>query len=253
MKNIFDSHAHYTAGAFDPDRDALLESLPARGISGVMLASADIGDASFALRLAQQYDYIFSSAGVHPQAVLSLEEGWLEEIAALVVLPKVKAIGEIGLDYHYPNTNKALQQQVFEMQLQLAAELNMPVIVHSREAFADTLMLLKKYRPAGVLHCFSGSAEAAGEILALGMYIGFTGVITFKNAKKALLALERVPRDRLLLETDCPYMAPEPLRGQRSDSTMLVYTAQAAASIKRTGAQEILDDTCENARRIYGI
>jgi TatD DNase family protein len=166
---------------------------------------------------------------------------------------KIKAVGEIGLDYHYDGYDRDLQIRFFREQLAFANELDMPVIVHSRDAVEDTVDILSEYRPKGVVHCFSGSAETAKEILKLGMYIGFTGVLTFKNAKKALKALAEVPMDKLLMETDCPYMAPEPFRGRRCDSSMIAYTAAKAAEIKGVSVQELIDITCKNGMTMYGI
>ena len=172
---------------------------------------------------------------------------------AITENPKAMAVGEIGLDYHYEGYDREKQIEVFENQVMLANELEKPVIVHSRDAIEDTLYILKKHRPSGVVHCFSGSAETAKEIIKLGMYIGFTGVITFKNAKKALKALEVVPLDRLVLETDCPYMSPEPFRSRRSESPMIEYTATKASEIKGIPVQELLDITCRNGMELYRI
>ena len=192
--------------------------------------------------------------GVHPESVDETPSDYREKLTELVKSSeKVRAIGEIGLDYHYENYDRDKQILFFRQQLELARELSLPVIVHSRNASEDTLDILKEYRPAGVVHCFSGSAEVAKEVIKLGMYIGFTGVLTFKNAKKALRALEAVPLDRLLLETDCPYMAPEPLRGRRCDSSMICYTAEKAAQIKGVSTQELLDITCRNGMDLYHI
>ena len=167
--------------------------------------------------------------------------------------PKAVAVGEIGLDYHYDGYDRDRQIQIFEEQMELAKELDLPVIIHSRDAVEDTLTLLKKHRPRGIVHCFSGSAEVAKEIIKLDMYIGFTGVLTFKNAKKALKALAEVPMERLLLETDCPYMAPVPFRGKRCDSSMIAYTAEKAAEIKEMDVQQLIDITCNNGKQIYNI
>ena len=163
------------------------------------------------------------------------------------------AIGEIGLDYHYDFSPREKQKEVFAAQLELANKLGLPVIIHDREAHADTLELVKKYRPKGIIHCFSGSAETAREFIKLGMYIGFTGSVTFKNANKLLLAAKEVPDDRILLETDCPYMAPVPFRGQRCDSTLIPATAEKLAEIRGTDTQKLIDMAMENGRRIYGI
>lgn len=254
MNNIFDTHAHYADRAFDEDRFELLDKLPEMGVKYVMLASSSVEDTAENAAIAQKYSYIYAASGVHPESVDENPENYLDIVRETALSsPKIKAIGEIGLDYHYDGYSREKQLKLFEEQLILAKELDLPVIVHSRDACEDTLNMLKKHRPKGVVHCFSGSAETAKEIIKLGMYIGFTGVLTFKNAKKALKALDEVPLDKLLLETDCPYMAPVPFRGKRCDSSMIAYTAAAAAEIKGIDTQEIIDITCENGKRFYGI
>lgn len=254
MNNIFDTHAHYADRAFDEDRYELLEKLPEMGVKYIMLASSSVEDTAENAAIAQKYGYIYAASGVHPESVDENPENYLDIVRETALSsPKIKAIGEIGLDYHYDGYSREKQLKLFEEQLILAKELDLPVIVHSRDACEDTLNMLKKHRPRGVVHCFSGSAETAKEIIKLGMYIGFTGVLTFKNAKKALKALEEVPLDKLLLETDCPYMAPVPFRGKRCNSSMIAYTAAAAAEIKGIDTQEIIDITCENGKRFYGI
>ncbi len=254
ISNIFDTHAHYADHAFDDDRGQILAELPQKGVKYVMLASSSLEDTAENSVLAEKYDYIYAAAGVHPENADSTPADYLEKVRRTAVdSPKVRAIGEIGLDYHYEGYDREKQIVLFEEQLELAKELGLPVIIHSRDAWEDTFQILKKHRPKGILHCFSGSAETAREIVKLGMYIGFTGVLTFKNAKKALKALAEVPMDRLLLETDCPYMAPVPFRGKRCDSSMIAYTAEKAAEIKGTDVQELVDITCENGKRIYSI
>ncbi|MBQ6180865.1 MAG: TatD family hydrolase [Ruminococcus sp.] len=254
VNNIFDSHAHYADHAFDEDRADILAELQGKGVRYVMLASSDMRDTVENAALAEKYDYLYAAAGIHPEYAEELPEGWLDTVREKAVsCPKVMAIGECGLDYHYEGFSPEAQEKVFAAQLELAKELDMPVIVHTRDAWEDTMRLLKKYRPRGVVHCFSGSAEIAAEVIKLGMYIGFTGVLTFSNAKKALRALETVPVDRLLMETDCPYMAPVPMRGKRCDSSMIRYTAEKAAEIKKIPVQELLDMTCRNALELYGI
>ncbi|SEL03721.1 TatD DNase family protein [Ruminococcus sp. YRD2003] len=254
MNNIFDTHAHYADHAFDEDREMLLSELPEKGVSYVMLASSSVEDTAENSALAERYDYIYAASGVHPESVDTTPADYLDIVTDTVKSnPKVRAIGEIGLDYHYEGYDRDKQIVLFEEQIVLAKKLGLPIIVHSRDAAEDTLELLKKHRPAGVVHCFSYSAEIAKEIVKLGMYVGFTGVLTFKNAKKPCKALAEVPLDRLLLETDCPYMAPEPFRGRRCDSSLIAYTAQAAAAIKGLEVQELLDITCENAIRFYSI
>lgn len=254
VNNIFDTHAHYADHAFDSDRDELLSSLPENGVKYVMLASSSVDDTRENAILAEKYDYIYAASGVHPESVDTNPADYLDIVKNTILSsPKIKAVGEIGLDYHYEGYDRDKQIKLFEEQLVLAKELSLPVIVHSRDACEDTLNILKKHKPCGVVHCFSGSAETAKEIIKLGMYIGFTGVITFKNAKKALKALEVVPLDRLLLETDCPYMSPIPFRGKRCDSSMIAYTAEKAAEIKHIDTQELIDITCENAKKFYLI
>ncbi len=253
-RNIFDTHSHYADSAFDGDRDELLAALPDKGVRFAALAGSSMQDSAENVALAQKYGYIYAAVGVHPESVDGTPSDYREKLTELVKSSeKVRAIGEIGLDYHYENYDRDKQILFFRQQLELASELSLPVIVHSRNASEDTLDILKEYRPAGVVHCFSGSAEVAKEVIKLGMYIGFTGVLTFKNAKKALRALEAVPLDRLLLETDCPYMAPEPLRGRRCDSSMICYTAEKAAQIKGVSTQELLDITCRNGIDFYHI
>lgn len=253
MNNIFDTHAHYADHAFDLDREELLKKLPESGVSLVMLASSSVEDTRENALLAEKYGYIYCAAGVHPESVDSNPNDYLSIVETAAALPKTKAIGEIGLDYHYDGCCREKQIRLFEEQLDLAKRLDMPVIIHTRDAWDDTLSILKDHKPNAVVHCFSGSMEMAREVLKLGMYVGFTGVLTFKNAKKALKALAEVPADRLLLETDCPYMAPEPFRGKRCDSSMIAYTAAKAAEIKGLDVQELINITNENGRRFYRI
>lgn len=254
MHNIFDTHSHYTDTAFDGDRDGLLKGLPDMGVKYIMLASTCADDIKGNAVLADKYDYIYTSAGFHPENIEDLPENYIETVRnAVSENPKAMAIGEIGLDYHYDGYDREKQTEVFEKQVMLSRELDIPVIVHSRDATEDTMNILKKYKPSGVVHCFSGSAETAREIIKLGMYIGFTGVITFRNAKKAVRSLEAVPVERLLLETDCPYMSPVPFRGKRCDSSMIAYTAEKASEIKGIPVQELLDITCRNGMELYGI
>lgn len=254
IENIFDTHAHYADHAFDEDRDAVLAALPSKGVRFVTLASSSVEDTAENSEISLKYDYIYAAAGVHPESVDTNPENYLDIVESTVRNnPKVRAIGEIGLDYHYDGYDRDKQIKLFSEQLELAKALDMPVIVHSRDACEDTLNILKKYRPKGVVHCFSGSAETAAKIVKLGMYVGFTGVLTFKNAKKAIRALEAVPMERLLLETDCPYMAPVPFRGKRCDSSMIAMTAEKAAEIKGMSTQKMLDVTCRNGMEFYGI
>ncbi|MEG2852109.1 MAG: TatD family hydrolase [Hydrogenoanaerobacterium sp.] len=253
-ENIFDSHAHYDDKRFDDDRDELLERLFSQGLRGVINAASSIESSKTSLALAQKYTQIYCAAGVHPEEAQSFSQTDCDILAELAQSPRVVAIGEIGLDYHYDDAApREKQQEAFESQLILAGKLNLPVIVHDRDAHGDTMDLLRRYRPRGVLHCFSGSAEMAREVLSLGMYLGFTGVVTFKNARKALAAAEATPINRILLETDCPYMAPEPNRGRRCDSGMLENTCEALAIIKNITPQQLFDATSENTKELFNI
>lgn len=252
-QNIFDSHAHYTDNAFDDDRDALLTQLPADGVSQVMVAASDLPSAAAGIQLARRFPYIYAAVGVHPEEAADAPPDYLAQLRAMTEEPKVRAIGEIGLDYHYENFDRDLQLRLFREQLALARERNLPVIIHARDATADTMTILREEKPVGVMHCFSGSAETAKELLSLGMYLSFTGVLTFRNARKSLEALDVVPIERLLTETDCPYMAPVPHRGKRCDSRMIADTAQVIAERKGIPVQEVLDKTNGNAKRLFGI
>lgn len=253
-QNIFDSHAHYDDERFNEDRDELLSRILAGGVCGIVNAASSMPSCQTSLALADRYPQIFCAVGVHPDAAQSFTKADCETLAQLASQPKVVAIGEIGLDYYYDDASpREVQRDVFEQQLALAVSLNLPVIIHDRDAHQDTLELLRKYRPRGVLHCFSGSAEMAREVAGLGLYLGFTGVVTFRNARKALESAQVVPADRLLIETDCPYMAPEPHRGKRCDSSLLTHTGEKLAELSGCTPQELFDRTCQNARALFGI
>ena len=235
-RNIFDSHAHYDDERFDPDREALLASLPGAGVSFVISCGSDLANSAKAVELASRYDYIYAAAGVHPQECGDGVD--LDELRRLLSLPKIVALGEIGLDYYYPEPARQAQKFWFARQLEAAHDTGLPVLIHNRDAHADTLEILKKHRPPGVMHCFSGSVEYAREILSLGMHIGLGGTVTFKNARHPKEVAAMVPLERLLLETDAPYLAPEPLRGSRCDSSMIAHTARAIADIRGMDVQE---------------
>ncbi len=253
MAKIFDSHAHYMSEEFNENRTALLDSLPAQNVGAVMDCGVDYESTIQSLTYGEKYPWMFTAAGVHPQEVDRIPFEELTKIEELLAHPKVKAVGECGLDYYWTKDNKELQLQFFETQLEMANKHNMPIIIHDRDAHSDVFDLVKKHRPKGVLHCFSGSAESAKEYVKLGMYIGFTGVITFKNARKPLEALAAVPLEQLLIETDCPWMAPEPLRGKPSNSGMLQYTAAKAAEVKGVSTSELLDITFQNACTLFHV
>ena len=238
-KNIFDTHAHYEDEQFDCDRDELLSSFPENGISGVVTCGTDIITSEKSIALAEKYPFIYAAVGFHALNLDSLTADWCGDIKKLAAQKKVVAIGEIGLDYHYERDSREKQLEVFEKQLVLANELSLPVIVHDRKAHEDTLNLLKKHRPRGVVHCFSGSVETAKEIIKLGMYIGLGGAVTFKNAVKPAEVAAFVPKDRLLLETDAPYMSPVPYRGKRCTSLLIPYTAEKIAAVRGEAVEEL--------------
>ena len=252
MENIFDAHAHYDDDWFDEDRQELLESLPQKGVSGIVNASVDLKTAEIARGFAQKYEYMYFTVGFHPENLEDMPENYLDKIAKMLEHEKAVALGEIGLDYHW-DIEKELQHRVFEEQLKLAKDLDVPVVVHDREAHGDVMEYLRQYKPRGLMHCFSGSVEMLKEVLKLGMSISLGGTVTFKNARVPLEVADAVPLDRLLLETDAPYLSPVPFRGKRNDSTNIIYTAQKIAEIKGIGVQELLDITAENARKLYGI
>ena len=247
---IFDSHAHYDDPKFDSVRDELLNELPKHGVCGVINCGCDTESSKKALALAESYPYIYAAAGIHPE---NIGGGTTAEIKALAGHKKCVAIGEIGLDYYWVSDNKEEQKQLFEEQLELANSLSMPVIVHDRDAHADTLELLKKHHPKGVLHSFSGSVEMAAEILRLGMYIGIGGALTFKNARKLPEVVEMLPTDRLLLETDAPYMTPVPYRSKLNHSAMIYFTASKIAEIKNISPEAIFKAAKKNTEKLFGI
>jgi TatD DNase family protein len=251
--NIFDTHAHYDDEKFDLDREEILSGLNRLGVSHVINCGCSEKSSAFSIGLSEKYEYIYSAVGIHPQEIEVYTEDDLEKIKSLSHHKKCVAIGEIGLDYHYDSEHSAEQQELFEKQIAFAKEADLPIIVHDREAHEDTFKLLKKYKPKGVVHCFSGSAEMAKEIIKLGMYIGLGGAVTFKNARKPLEVASIVPDDRLLLETDCPYMAPAPFRGKRCTSDLIAYSAEKIAEVRNTDTQQLIDKTTENAKTLFRI
>ncbi len=249
--NIFDTHAHYDDSRFDEDRDELLSSLPAKGVCNIINCGCEYNSCVSALEMAQKYPFAYAALGVHPHEAEELTGSDFEKIKALFKHEKVVAVGEIGLDYHYDFSPRDIQKEVFEKQLILANELDLPVIVHDRESHEDTMNLLKKHTPKGVVHCFSGSSEMAREIVKMGMHIGIGGAVTFKNAKKPVEVVKEIPLECLLLETDAPYMTPVPFRGQRCDSSFIAYTAEKIAEIKGMDTQVLIDICTENAKRLF--
>lgn len=251
---IFDTHAHYDDEAFDEDRDELLKGMNQNGVEFIVNVGASIDSTRKALELAGKYPFLYAAVGVHPSETREMTKGdlsWLRERAAE---SKVVAIGEIGLDYYWPDPDRGIQKKWFEDQLHLASETGLPVIIHSRDAAQDTLEILKEWqkdKTKGVTHCFSYTKEIAREYLNMDYYFGIGGVLTFKNAKKLIEAAEYIPMSRILLETDCPYLAPEPYRGKRNQSTYIDLVAQRLAEIKKISKEEVLSAAMENAKDFY--
>ncbi len=251
---LFDTHAHYYDQAFDGERDSILAALPENGVELVLCPGCDLNSSQAAIALAEQYPYVYAAVGIHPEDALNLPPDWLQQIEALSRHPKVKAIGEIGLDYYWKEVPKDLQKEVFRAQLALAQRLDLPVIVHDREAHGDCLAMVREFPGVrGVFHCYSGSAEDAKTLVALGWHLSFTGTITFKNARKAPEVVAAVPMDRLMIETDAPYMAPTPFRGKRCDSRYVYRMAEAIGEIKGLPVEEVARITTENGTRLFAI
>lgn len=251
---LFDTHAHYYDRAFDADRDQVLSALPGSGVGLVLCPGCDLPTSREAIALAERYPHVYAAAGVHPEDALGLPENWLEEVERLTRHPKVKAIGEIGLDYYWKEVPRDLQKEVFRAQLTLATQLNLPVIVHDREAHGDCLAIVQDFpQVRGVFHCYSGSAEDAKQLIKWGWHLSFTGTITFKNARKAPEVIQAVPLERLMVETDAPYMAPTPYRGKRCDSRYVYRMAETIAEIKGLPVEEVVRITTENGKRLFAI
>lgn len=257
---LFDTHAHYDDSRFDADRDELLGSLPAHGVGLVLNPGCDPESSRKAVSYAEDYPHVYAAVGYHPENIEGISdaavEAGLTEIEALAAHPKVCAIGEIGLDYHWCKEleGRRRQQEVFRAQMRMAGRLGLPVIVHDRDAHLDCLTIAEQYpKVRGVFHCYAGSVETADRLLALGYYISFTGVLTFKNAKKAVEVVRHVPLDRLMIETDAPYMAPEPYRGRRNSSLYVYRMAEAIAEIKGLPFEAVAEATTSNACCLFGI
>lgn len=253
---IFDSHAHYDDEAFCEDREALLGAMKTNGIGYIVNVGASLKTTKSSLELAKQYDFIYAAVGVHPSETGELREENVEELVQFSRQEKAVAIGEIGLDYYYPEPEKELQKYWFKKQLDIAVQEKLPVIIHSREAAKDTFEILKQYDgklKGGIIHCYSYSTEMALEYVKLGYYIGIGGVVTFKNAKKLKEVAEQIPLDNIVIETDCPYLAPEPKRGTRNTSLNLPYIIAELAKIKGVSDNEVIEITCRNAMQVYGM
>ena len=252
---LFDTHAHMDDQAFREDRKALLDSYPQQGIGLIMNPGCSLASSRNVDKLTREYDFLYGAVGSHPDVADEVNEAVLEEYRMLCKQnPKIKAIGEIGLDYHYEDIPRDIQKKAFRMQMELARERNLPVIVHERDAHEDGMKIVEEFPDVtGVFHCYSGSYEMAKWLIARGWYIGFTGVLTFKNARKAIEVASQIPLDRIVLETDCPYMSPEPFRGKRNDPGKIYRMAEKLAEIRGLSVEEIQAITMENGKRLYRL
>ena len=252
---IFDSHSHYDDEQFDTDRTELLGSvLPSKGVEGVIDMSSSYESIEKVLKLTEDFPNVYGAVGIHPENAFGLPEGWLDYVEKCSHHDKIVAIGEIGLDYYWEDEcPRDIQKEVFISQIKLANRLGLPISVHDRDAHGDTFDILRELKPKGVVHCFSGSVEMSREIVKLGMYIGVGGVVTFKNARHSVEVVRDIPLDRLLLETDCPYLSPVPMRGKRNDSSNIAYTAAKVAEIREISINEVLEASRENIRTLFGI
>lgn len=251
---LFDTHAHYDDSAFDADRDALLAALPGQGVERVVCPGCNLSSSRACVALAEQYPHVYAAVGVHPSDAHEVPAGWVAALEALAHHPKVVAIGEVGLDYHWKPIHFDEQTDVFRAQLALAERLDLPVIVHDREAHRDCLELVRAFpNVRGVYHCYSGSLEDAKVLVKLGWMLSFTGVVTYKNARKALEVLDWLPLDRIMIETDSPYLSPEPFRGRRNDSTHVYRVAEVLAQVKGITAEEAAEATFRSGLRFFGL
>ena len=253
MSGIFDVHAHYDDEKFDTDREEVLSSMAEKNVICIVNAGTDIETSRKTLNYCERYDFMYGAVGIHPECADNLPQDYLKEIENMAMHEKAVAIGEIGLDYYWDSVPRDIQKKVFTEQLELADKLSMPVVIHDRDAHGDTMEILRKYKPKGIMHCFSGSVEMCREIVNLGMSISLGGVVTFKNARHSVEVAEYIPLDRLMLETDAPYLSPVPFRGKRCDSSMIMMTAERIAEIKGISVEDVLRVTAENACRMYGI
>ena len=253
---IFDTHAHYDDDAFDEDRDVLLSGMREQNVEYIVNVGASMASSERSIKLAEKYPFVYAAVGVHPDEVGELDEEKFEKLRGWTTHDKVKAVGEIGLDYYWDKEKHDLQKHWFMRQMELASEVKLPMIVHSREAAKDTLDMVIAAKPlnlSGIIHCYSYSVEQAREYLNMGYYIGIGGVVTFKNAKKLKEVAEYTPLSQIVLETDCPYLAPTPFRGKRNDSSKIAYVAEELAAIKQNPVEEVIRITNENGRRLYNI
>lgn len=253
---LFDTHCHLDDERFNEDREQLIQALPEQGLVYCVTVGSDLDSSARAIALAHQYGYLYAAAGVHPHEASDAPGDYLDRLRYMLEQEKVVALGEIGLDYYYDFSPRDLQRTMLSQQLDLAYEMKLPVVLHVRDAHGDMMDLLRARKdrlPCGVLHCFSGSAESAAEYVKMGFYISFAGSVTFKNAGKLLLAAQSVPEDRILIETDSPYLAPVPMRGKRNDPSLVRYVCQKLAELRGLGEEEMGELTCRNALRLFGI
>ena len=251
---LFDTHAHYDDAQFDGDRDTLLAAMPEEGVALIVNAASDLASSRAGLALADKYAFVYAAVGVHPHDARTMDGGTVDALEELAHHPKAVAVGEIGLDYHYDHSPREIQRQRFAELLTLAGRVRLPVIIHEREATQDVLDILSEFPDVtGVFHCFSGSWETAKLLLDRGWYLSFAGVVTYKNARKSHEVIMRMPRDRLMIETDCPYLSPEPMRGRRNSSLNLKHTAEKIAELLGLSLEETAALTLENGRRFFGV
>ena len=251
---LFDTHAHMNDPAYDTDREAVLLSLCDAGVEKVMNVGCCLDSSKDCIAMAEKYPFVYASVGSHPDSASEVDETVLEQYRQMAKHPKVKAIGEIGLDYYYEDIPREIQQKAFRMQMELAKEVDLPVIIHERDAHDDGMRIVKEFKGiTGVFHCYSGSAEMARQLVNMGWYIGFTGVLTFKNARKAVETARQIPLERIVLETDCPFMAPEPFRGKRNSPAYLYRMAERLAELRNISVEEVIEVTTANAKRLYRI
>ena len=252
---LFDTHAHYDDERFDGDREALLAGMPEKNVGLIVNPGCDISSSRTAVALAESFDFVYAAVGIHPENCGDFEPGMIDQLRQMAKNPRVVAIGEIGLDYYWAeNPPRELQQEVLRRQLRLAEELGLPVIIHDRDAHGDTLDIVREFpRVRGVFHCFAGSAEMARELIKMGWMLSFNGAVTFKNAKKAPEVIAAVPLEKLMIETDAPYLTPVPHRGERNDSSYVRLVAEKIAQIKGLTPEEVEKATWENGRRFFGV
>ena len=251
---LFDTHAHLNDPVFNEDRDELISALPSQGVGLVMNPGCSLENSLQAIAIAEKYDYVYAAVGTHPDTAEEVNDQVIDQYRSLCSHPKVKAIGEIGVDYYYETIPREIQLRAFRMQMELARETGLPVIIHERDAHDDGMRMIKEFPDVtGVFHCYSGSAEMARQLVKMGWYIGFTGVLTFKNARKAVETAQSIPLERIVLETDCPFMAPEPFRGKRNHPGSLYRMAERLAELRELPVEEIHRITTENGKRLYHI